>query len=467
MSGLKKNDLVTGVIEGYTAEGMGVLRAEGMAVFVPGTARGDRCAVRIVKVLSNRAYGRVEELTEPSLHRTEVKCPVFPRCGGCDFQHLFYEEELWLKRKRVEDALRRIGGFDVEVPPVVPSPQLAGYRNKAIFPFGRQNGKAVFGFYRSRSHDIVPIERCLIQDPRACALARAVCRWADINWILEYNEDNGTGFLRSIFVRTVEQGSQLCLIARTADVPAAEQLVGLCRAACPDLRGVLVSANPDRTNRLMGREAVVLWGDGRLHDTLGQWEFALSPLSFYQVNHPQAEALYREAVDMAGLDKTQTALDLYCGIGTITLHLAAAAGQAIGAEIVPQAVEDARQNATRGGVDNVRFLCADAGQAAGQLAREGLRPDVIVVDPPRKGIDRATVSAILQMEPQRVVYIACDCASLARDAALLRDEGGYCLTRVRAFDMFPRTANIETAALLERNQSTGSAGPGPDNRRNV
>ena len=448
MSGLVKNDLVTGVIEGYTSEGLGVLRADGVPVFVPETARGDRCTVRIVKVLKNRAYGRLEQILEPSLHRTESKCPVFPRCGGCDFQHLFYEEELWLKRRRVEDALRRIGGFDVEVPPVEASPQLAGYRNKAIFPVGKKDGRMVFGFYRSRSHDIVPIERCLIQDPRACALARAVCRWADLNHVEPYDETSDTGLLRSIFVRTGEQGSQLCLITRTGRVPDPERLIVQCRGACPDLRGILVSVNPERTNRLMGRTASVLWGEERLHDRLGTWDFALSPLSFYQVNHPQAEALYREAVGMAGLDRSQTALDLYCGIGTITLHLAERAGRAIGAEIVPQAVEDARENARRAGMDNVRFLCADAGQAAQQLAREGLRPDVIVVDPPRKGIDGRTIDAILQMAPARVVYIACDCASLARDAAILCDKGGYGLTRVRAFDMFPRTANVETAALL-------------------
>ncbi len=450
MTKRKKNDLVTGVIEVYTAEGMGVLRDGGMAVFVPGTARGDRCAVRIVKVLKNRAYGRVEELIEPSEHRVQPACPVFARCGGCDFQHLSYDEELWLKRRRVEDALRRLGRFDAKVPPVVPSPQIAGYRNKAIFPFGRQDGRAVFGFYRSRSHQIVPITSCLIQDSRAAALAGAVCRWADENKVSEYNEDTGKGFLRSVFVRTGEQGSQLCLISRTARVPAAGRLVELCRAVCPDLCGVLVSVNADKTNRLMGREVFALWGEERLRDRLGPWEFWLSPLSFYQVNHRQAEALYREAVDMAGLDKTQTALDLFCGIGTITLHLAERAGRAIGAEIVPQAVRDAQRSAERAGADNVRFLCADAGQAAGKLAAEGLRPDVVVVDPPRKGVDRPTIDAILQMAPARVVYIACDCASLARDGALLRDEGGYVLRRVRAFDMFPRTANVEVAALLER-----------------
>ncbi len=450
MSELRKNDRIMGVIDGYTAEGMGVLRHEGMAVFVPGTARGDRCAVRAVKVLKNRAYGRVEEVLEPSPHRIAPRCPAFPRCGGCDFQHLSYEEELWLKRRRVEDALRRLGGFAPEVPPVVPAPQIDGYRNKAVFPFGRVNGRAVCGFYRSRSHDIVPVQSCLIQDPRACALAGAVCRWADENGISEYDEKTGKGFLRSVFVRAGEQGSQLCLIARTERVPAVERLAAHCRAACPDVTGILVSPNPDKTNRLMGRTARVLWGEERLRDRLGKWEFALSPLSFYQVNHAQAEALYREAVQMAGLDKSQTALDLFCGIGTITLHLAEQAGQAVGAEIVPQAVEDARQNAARAGLENVRFLCGDAGRAAGELAAEGLRPDVVVLDPPRKGIDRATVDAVLKMKPARVVYIACDCASLARDGALLRDEGGYQLTRVRAFDMFPRTANVETAALLER-----------------
>lgn len=451
MTPLSRNQTAEGVIEGYTAEGMGVMRVGGMAVFVPAAARGDRCRVRIVKVLKTRAYGKIEEILEPSLHRKTPACPVFPRCGGCDFQHLSYEEELWLKRRRVEDALRRIGGFEgVCVPAVVPSDAVAGYRNKAVFPFGRNaQGEAVTGFYRSRSHDIVPVERCLIQDPRACALARAVCRWADRAGVSEYNEDTGKGLLRSVFVRTTQGGSQLCLVAQSAQLPQPEMLIALARAACPDVRGILVSVNAQRTNRLMGREAVCLWGEKRLADRLGEWEFLLSPLSFYQVNHAQAEALYRETVQMAQLDKSRTALDLYCGIGTITLHLAQAAGQVIGAEIVPQAVCDARDNAARAGMDNVRFLCADAGQAAQQLADEGVRPDVVVVDPPRKGLDEQALKAIVRMRPGRVVYIACDCASLARDGARLRDEGGYSLQRVRVFDMFPRTANVETVCQFD------------------
>ena len=445
--GLEKNALVRGAIEGYTAEGMGVARIGGMAVFVPGTARGDECLIRIVKVLKNRAYGRVEELLAPSAHRQTPACPAFPRCGGCDFWHLSYAEELALKRQRVEDALRRLGGFDIEVPAVVPSPQVERYRNKAVFPFGRREGRAVFGFYRSRSHDIVPIQDCLIQDGRASALARAVCRWADETGAPEYDEKTGRGLVRAIFVRTGGEGAMLCLVVTSPRIPSPDRLAKLCREACPDLRGVALSIHPKPGNRVLGSDIRPLWGEERLRDRLGKWQFSLSPLSFYQVNHAQAEALYRQAVDMAALGSGQTALDLYCGTGTITLHLADRAGLAIGAEIVPEAVEDARRSAEENGVQNVRFLCADAGQAAAQLAAEGLRPDAVVVDPPRKGIDGRTIDAILQMKPARLVYIACDIASAARDGALLR-EGGYRLARVQPFDMFPRTANVETALLF-------------------
>ena len=227
-----------------------------------------------------------------------------------------------------------------------------------------------------------------------------------------------------------------------------DRLIALCRSACPDLRGAALSVHPKPGNRVLGNDIRPLWGEDCLRDTLGRWRFSLSPLSFYQVNHPQAEALYRHAVEMAALNRSQTALDLYCGTGTITLHLAEKAGQAVGAEIVPQAVEDARRNARENGVENVRFLCADAGQAAEELAAEGLRPDVIVVDPPRKGIDGKTVDAILSMRPARVVYIACDIASAARDGALLYGGGGYRPVCVQPFDMFPRTANVETALLF-------------------
>lgn len=438
-------------IEGYTAEGAGVARLEGMVVFVPGAARGDLCLVRIVKVLKTHAFGKLMSVLEPGPGRIEPDCPVYDKCGGCCYRHISYEEELWAKGKKVQDALNRIGGLALtEAPEVVGSPQLVGYRNKAQFPVALdESGKAVFGFYRSRSHDVAAVDGCAIQDPRANALARAVCAWMDQTGAKPYEETTGSGLVRHIFVRTGETGSQLCLVCTGAKLPRSERLVALCREAAPDLRGLVVNINAKNTNVILGAENRTLWGEDRLTDTLCGHTFSLSPHSFYQVNHAQTAQLYGQALRYAE-PKGKTVLDLYCGIGTITLALAREAQSVIGAEIVPQAIADANENAAENRVDNVRFLCADAGEAAQQLAAQGLRPDVIVCDPPRKGMDGNTIDAILKMNPDRVVYVSCDCASLARDIALLK---GYTLTAVKCFDMFPRTHHIETVALLQRTES--------------
>lgn len=445
---MEKNEIYTCTVDGYTAEGMGVARVEGMALFIPGAAAGDRLRVRIVKVLKNRAYGRIEQILEPSPARITPACPVCAKCGGCDFLHLTYEEELRLKGQRVEDALRRIGGLDVTVGPARASTR-EGYRNKAQFPVTRSGGRAAFGFYRSRSHDVVPCRRCMIQDDRINDLAAAVCRWMDESGVLPYDEETGRGLIRHIYVRTGRYGSHLCLVAGDDRLPHTEALIEEARTAAPDLMGIVLNVNRDKTNRILGDTCRTLWGKDRLQDDLLGLRFELSPLSFYQVNHTQAEALYTRALELADLRPHHLALDLYCGVGTITLLLARRCRQAIGNEIVPQAVENANENARRNGIINARFLLGDAGQVASALRDEGLRPDVIVCDPPRKGMDTATVEAVAQMNPERIVYISCDPASLARDAARLAGFG-YALTHAEAFDMFPGTANVETVCLLSK-----------------
>lgn len=445
---VEKNRPREGVIEGYTAEGMGVARIEGMAVFVPRAVRGDRLLIRPVKVNKNYAYGIIEEILEPSHERIEAACPQFARCGGCDFLHMTYEEELNLKRQRVEDALRRVGGFDITIPPVHPSTR-EGYRNKAQF-LTRLDGDAVsFGFYRSRSHQVVAIENCLIQDGRANRLAREVCRWMEEYGVEPYDEESKTGLVRRVYVRAGGRGSQLCLVVNRENIPHKGELVSRLRTAQADLTGVILNINSASTNRVMGDKCVTLWGEEHLKDDLLGLEFRLSPLSFYQVNHTQAERLYQKGLEYAALKGDETVLDLYCGAGTITLLLARECAQAIGNEIIPRAIEDGWENARRNDIKNVRFIEGDAGQAAQKLASEGLCPDVIVTDPPRKGMDIKAVDAIAAMTPKRIVYISCDPASLARDCALLRDRG-YSLIKAEAFDMFPATANVETVALLEK-----------------
>ncbi|ODU55696.1 MAG: 23S rRNA (uracil-5-)-methyltransferase RumA [Clostridium sp. SCN 57-10] len=446
---LQKNEIYEAEITAYSSEGTGIARIEGMAVFVPNTARGDVLRVRIVKVLKNYAFGRVEQLVAPSPHRTDAGCAVYPLCGGCATRHLEYDEELYMKRQKVEDALRRIGGFDVALPPVVPSPQVTRYRNKAQFPLGRQNGRTVFGFYRGRSHDVIATDDCPIQDARAVAVCRAVCDWADEFGVSVYDEETRNGILRHVYARCADNGVLLTVVAAKPRLPYVDELVARARSACAELTGVVLNVNDEATNRVLGDRCITLWGEGRLADTLCGTPFSLSPLSFYQVNKRQTEALYEQALAYAALDGQSTVLDLYCGIGTITLLLAQQAGTAVGCEIVPEAIDDAQANAARAGVENARFLCGDAGETAAQLLAEGLRPEVVVCDPPRKGLDAQAIDAILRLAPQRVVYVSCDCATLARDCALLR-EGGYTLSAARAFDMFPRTAHVETVVLMSR-----------------
>lgn len=448
---LQKNQTVTVTVDGYTAEGFGVGRMEnGMAVFIPQTARGDKAEVLLVKVNKRFAYGKLKRIVEPSPYRIEPDCPVFSKCGGCDFRHLTYEEELWLKARRVHDAMTRIGGFDLPVPEIVGSPAVEGYRNKAQFPVGTEAGKPVFGFYRSRSHQIIPLKSCALQSKDACELAAAVCDWAEQSGAASYDEQTGKGLVRHIYVRQGKAGLHLTLVATKDKLPREHLLIDILQERCPLLCGIVVNVNDKPGNRVLGERCRTLWGADRLEDTLAGHSFRLSPLSFYQVNHDQCEQLYACAAEYAAPSPDTVALDLYCGVGTITLTLADRCRSVTGVEIVPAAIEDAKENAARNGVENVRFFCADAGQAAEQLAEEGLAPQVIVVDPPRKGVDEAAVDAICRMNPERVVYVSCDCASLARDAKLLFEKGGYRPVRVKAFDMFPRTANVETVCLLSR-----------------
>ena len=445
---LEKNSIHEGIITGYESGGMGVCRLDGQVVFVERGVRGDRCRLRIVKALKNKAYARIEELLEPSPHRQEPCCPAFPKCGGCDFWHMQYEEELFAKRQRVQDALERLGGQSVPELEIVGGENFH-YRNKAMYPCATEEGRPVAGFYRRRSHQVIPQENCAIQSPLADQLKEGVLRWAETCGVSIYEEETGRGLLRHIYVRTGKQGALLTLVVTSWKVPQPEKLIALCRESCPSLVGIVLNKNTRQTNRVLGEECRTLWGEGRLQDSLCGVEFSLSPLSFYQVNQPLAQRLYEQAVEYAAFSPEDTLLDLYCGTGTITLVMARHCREAVGVEIVPQAVEDARENARQNGITNTRFLCADAGQAAQQLLEEGFRPTVMVVDPPRKGLDEKAREILLRMNPRRVVYVSCDPATMARDIRQLT-EGGYRLEKVRAFDLFPHTANVETVVLLSR-----------------
>ena len=450
MPGLEKNRIYRAHIDGYSSEGLGIARIDGQVVFVHGAVRGETCDVLVMKVLKNAAFGKIAALAEPSPARRQPDCPYYGRCGGCDFRHMSYDEELWAKRTRVQDALTRIGGAEVTVEEILGAEQPLHYRNKSIYPI---SPAGEVGFYRARSHQVVHVEHCLIQKPEADALAQAARDYIARFQVEPYNEATGRGLLRHLYVRTSCRGESLaCLLVNGSRLPHEQELVDMLRAAAPGVCGVVLGENTRLGNAVLGDRYRTLWGRDYLTDTLCGLELRLSVPSFYQVNHDQAQRLYEKALEYAGLTGRELAVDLYCGAGTITQVLARRARHVIGGEIVPEAIRDAEDSARRNGVENVEFLCGDASRLAAELRQRGLRPDVICVDPPRKGLAPDVVEAAASMTPGRIVYVSCDPATLARDVARFAPLG-YCPVRACAVDLFPGTAHVETVCLLSKLQS--------------
>lgn len=435
------------VVDGYASDGAGVARLDGMVVFVQGGIRGEACDVRLTHVGRSALWGRVEEVVNPSPARIFPRCLHYTKCGGCQFRHMNYAEELEAKRIRVEDALRRLGGADIHVSAILGAEQVDRYRNKAQFPVAK--GPRI-GFYRPRSHDVIDVDDCLLQGEAAARLRGAVKEWMAEYSIPAYNERTFTGLVRHVYVRTNRAGRSLCcLLVNGRGVPREVELVRALRRAEPNLAGIVLGVNEKHNNVILGDSYRTLWGEDFLSDTLCGLTFRLSVPSFYQVNPAQTEVLYGKALEFAGLTGAETVLDLYCGIGTISLVMARKAGMVWGAEVVPQAVDDAIANARRNHIENARFLCADAGEAARYLEGEGVRPDVVCVDPPRKGLAEDVVDTIADMGPERVVYVSCDPGTLGRDVKRFAGRG-YTLKKAVAVDMFPRTAHVETVVLLSR-----------------
>ena len=448
---LEKNKVYRARIEGYTSEGLGVARIGGQAVFVHRALRGEDCDVLLLKVLKNAAFGKVVKVHEPSPHRVEPDCPYYGKCGGCDFRHMDREEELYAKKTRVQDALRRIGGSDVQVEEILAGERLH-YRNKSQFPIAADG---TVGFYKARSHQVIPVENCLLQKVDTNNVQLKFDRYIRLYNVSCYDERTRQGLLRHLYVRTNGAGESLvCIFANGRELPHEAELVALLREASPRIVGVVLGVNTQPTGAILGKEYRTLWGTDVLTDELCGLTFRLSVPSFYQVNREMAEVLYDKAVEFAALTGTETVLDLYCGAGTITQVMARHAGRVIGAEIVPEAIEDAKANAKRNGVENVEFFCGDASAVAADFAAKGLRPDVICVDPPRKGLAPEVVRAAAQMAPRRIVYVSCDPATLARDVKLFAAEG-YGAVRAAAVDMFPGTANVESVVALERREEGG------------
>ena len=442
---LAKNQEHTVTIEGYGEGGMGVARIDGRVVFVHGALRGEKCRVLILKTLKSVAFAKVLEVIEPSSERITPDCPYFPRCGGCTYRHIRYEEELRLKKQRVQDNLSRIGGSDVTVEEILGARDTLRYRNKAQYPVSKDGA---VGFYRARTHEVIECEHCLLVKPEADAAAEALREYMQSCRVAGYDEKTGRGLVRHLYVRSNAAGESLvCVLVNGDKLPKEDRLVTLLRDACPKCTGIVLGTNTKKGNVILGDRYRTLWGSDRLEDTLCGKTFRLSVPSFYQVNRIQAERLYAKAIEFAGLTGQETVLDLYCGAGTITLALSDHAKKVLGAEIVPEAIDDARENAARNGVKNAEFFCGDASDVAKKLARENLRPDVITVDPPRKGLAADVVESIAEMQPQRVVYVSCDSATMARDVKRLADLG-YTAQRACAVDMFPRADHVETVCLL-------------------
>ncbi|MCI8477790.1 MAG: 23S rRNA (uracil(1939)-C(5))-methyltransferase RlmD [Oscillospiraceae bacterium] len=434
----------------YASDGAGVARLNGAAVFVEGGLAGERCQVQIDKAGRSCLWGHVTQIEQPSPCRLTPDCPYFGRCGGCRLRHMDYTEECSYKRARVEEALHRIGGLSLPVSVIHGAAQISRYRNKVQFPVSA--GPAI-GFYQARTHRVVDVEDCLLQPKEAASLRGAVKQWMLRFQVPSYDERTGTGLIRHVYVRFNRAGQSLCcLMVNGTRVPHGPELVNLLRAADPKLTGVVLGIHQKRNNVILGDAYRTLWGEDVLQDTLCGLILQLAVPSFYQVNPDQTEILYRRALDLAGLTGQETVLDLYCGIGTISLVMAQSAAQVFGVEVVPQAVEDARQNAARNGCSNAQFLCADAGQAAQTLARQGIRPHVVCVDPPRKGLAPDVIQTIAQMAPDRIVYVSCDPATLARDLKHFASLG-YQPQIAEAVDLFPRTAHVETVALLSRSRA--------------
>ena len=447
MEALEKGSVYTAVIDGYSSEGLGIARVNGAVVFVPHAVRGEEIDLRITKVMKTSCAGEIVKIHNPSPERMEPECPYAGKCGGCAYRHLTYPEELWAKRQRVQDALTRIGGLELTVEEILGAKNPEHYRNKSQYPVGADGS---IGFFQARTHKVVPIRRCLIQTEAADRTAQAVGEWMRRYKISAYDETTGKGLVRHVCVRVNRKGESLCCVVVNGNkVPREPELAAYVTVAVPHTVGVLLNSNTRRGNVVLGDKYRTLFGRNYLMDTLCGLEFKLSMPSFYQVNRDQAEVLYGKALEFAGLTGNETVLDLYCGIGTITLCLAKAAKRVIGAEIVPPAIRDAKENALRNHIENAEFFCGDAADIAAKLEADGLRPDVVTVDPPRKGLAPEVIASVAAMGPEKVVYVSCDPATLGRDVKIFR-EFGYEAKRAAAVDMFPGTAHVETVVLLSR-----------------
>ena len=453
---MQKNETAIIKIEDIGVDGEGIGKVGGYTLFVKDAVIGDEVEVKVMKAKKNYGYARLMRIINPSQYRVEPKCPYARSCGGCQIQEMSYEKQLEFKEKKVRGNLERIGGFDAELlecimEPIVGMENPFHYRNKAQFPFGTdKNGEPVCGFYAGRTHDIIANTDCALGVDVNKTILELILKFMKEYQIPAYDEKTGRGLIRHALIRYgfITKEIMVCLVINGHRIPHSAELVRLL-SKLDGMTSISFSPNTKQTNVIMGDSYEVLWGQGYITDFIGGIQYQISPLSFYQVNHDMAEKLYQKAAEFADLKGTETVLDLYCGTGTIGLSMAKKARKIYGAEIVPQAIENAKENARLNNIENAEFFCGDAADAAKRFRDMGIKPDVVLLDPPRKGCDEAVLSTVAEMNPEKIVYVSCDCATLARDAQRL-SALGYAPNRLAAADLFPRTAHVESVVLLSR-----------------
>ena len=447
---LKKNDYIDVIFEDLTHDGNGVAKVDGYPLFVANGLPGEKAKIKITKLNKGYGFGRLIELYEESSFRVEPPCPIYSLCGGCQLQHLSYEGQLKAKEKQVRDVLERIGKLeDVQVHPVLGVENPWRYRNKAQVPIGEREGGLIGGFYQQRSHNIIDMDECLIQIEQNDLVLQKVKEICSKYGVRAYNEKTNKGTLRHVMARYGKSTGEIMvvMITRTQDIPNQKKIIEEISQAIPGIKSIVQNVNPKRTNVIFGEQTRVLWGEDVIYDFIGDIKFAISARSFYQVNPEQTKVLYDKAIEYANLSGEETVIDAYCGIGTISLFLAQKAKNVYGVEIVPEAIEDARKNAELNGISNAEFAVGEAEVVIPNWYKQGIQADVLVVDPPRKGCDQALLDTIINMKPEKVVYVSCNPATLARDLRILED-GGYKTVEVQPVDMFPQTMHVEAVAKL-------------------
>lgn len=448
-SSLSKNTEFITEIESFSSDGAGVCHIEGRAVFIPGVIPGEKCRIKILKVTNTAVYGKCMEILSPSESRTEPDCPYYRLCGGCCTRHMSYEKEAQFKLDKVNNCLVHIGKQNVLADEIITADSRVRYRNKSIYTVSNKNGELVSGFFREHSHDVIDIEDCLIQSELSNKITRYFLNLMKEYNVSSYDESTCKGVIRHLFLRNGIRSKDLvlCIVARTGLGSATSSIVEKLVCTFPELTGIVLNVNKTKGNTVLAGDFYTLWGSSDMTDVLCENTYCISPQAFYQINPIQAEKLYNQAVEWAVTSPKDFVLDLYCGAGTITLCLAKKAAKVIGAEIVPDAIENAKANAIRNGVSNAEFICADAKDASLLFKSQGLTPNAIVVDPPRKGLNPDVIRDIVEMNPQRIVYVSCNPATLARDLKLFT-ELSYRVQMVKAVDMFPGTEHVETVCLL-------------------